>query len=66
MGYSVAFLYGQFTEENQVQAHFIYEPPQDSDNTSFRIMESEEERVSVVLQRCTWGVEMPIGYAHKY
>jgi hypothetical protein len=45
----VGFLYGHFTDENRVQAHFIYEPPQDSDNISFHIMETEEDRVSLTL-----------------
>ena len=33
-----------------MQAHFIYEPAQDSDSTSFRLLQTDEEKVSPMIE----------------
>jgi len=61
----VGYLYGKFLDDNSVQVEFIYEPPQDSDSTSFTLLPDDnasnvEAIVNLLeLRRVGWVVAHP-------
>ena len=43
MNHRVGFLYGRFNEDTSVKVEVIYEPPQETTDTSFTLLQDSKE-----------------------
>lgn len=53
----IGFLYGHFNEDGSVKVEFIYEPPQNTTECSFELLEEEEEASRVEFLAGLLGVQ---------
>lgn len=53
----IGFLYGHFNEDGSVKVEFIYEPPQNTTECSFELLEEEEEASRVEFLAGLLGVK---------